>query len=343
MKRSIHRRLLHYLALLRRAGFYLAAIMVLLPVWLEPSLALPGKVQDTLFVLDVSESMNVADVDNPAPHTTRIQLAKSAIREAMASLTCGSRVSLALFAGEDAVVLFEPLEICRHFPAMEQVVSRLDTHMRWIGDSRVAQGLSGAMKAAQSRKLNVVFVTDGDEMPHRSAPRLTEIQNERGKVRGVVMAVGGHAPLPVPKLNLQNEVIGYWTQEEAVKEGYHPNLLALVDGLEAGQHAPAGSLDEVGEHLSATNPAYLKRLANAGGLEFAKIDKVGDAVFAIQNPSLTRSAVAERDARWIFGLFAAALILVGWFKAELARFISPWLRHSRRQVLSTEISFVDHE
>jgi len=299
------------------AGCYLLAALLLLPVWAEPTLTLPGKVQDTLFVLDISESMNVTDVDSPRPHTPRLELAKAVARESMAALNCGSRVSLALFAGEHAVVLFEPLEICRHFPALEQVVSRLSTRMRWIGDSRIEAGLTYAINEALARKMNVVFISDGDEMPHRSMPRVTSLESLRGKVRGAVFVVGGDAPLPVPRLDGNDQVTGYWTPEEAVKEGFHPNLLSVVDMLAVGEKAPEGVLDEVGEHMSAARPAYMEILASAAGLEFRRLQKPGEAAALVSGATLTREAPAERDARWIFGLLACLLSLVGWFWPQI--------------------------
>ncbi len=304
------------------AGCYLLAALLLLPVWAEPTVRLPGKVQDTLFVIDISESMNVPDVEHPVPHTSRLELSKAATREAMAALNCGSRVSLALFAGEHAVMLFEPLEICRHFPAIEQVVSRLSTHMRWIGDSRIEVGLTHAIEEAQAHKLNVVFISDGDEMPHKSAPRVTALEAQRGKIRGAVFVVGGDAPLPVPRVDGKGQVTGYWSPEEAVQEGFHPNLLALVDALAPGQKAPQGMLDEVGEHLSAARPAYMEALARAAGLEFGRLNQPRDAVALVSSPALAREAVAERDARWIFALLAFALVLAGWFWPQISRFLA---------------------
>lgn len=300
------------------AGCYLLAALLLLPVWAEPTLKLPGKVQDTLFVLDISESMNVPDVEYPAPRMPRLELAKAAVRESMAALNCGSRVSVALFAGEDAVVLFEPLEICRHFPAIEQVVSRISTRMRWIGDSRIEAGLTHAINEAMARKLNVVFISDGDEMPHRSSPRITGLESLRGKVRGAVFVVGGDVPLPVPRLDGNDQVTSYWTPEEAVREGYHPNLLSVVELLAAGEKAPAGVLDEVGEHMSAASPGYMEILASAAGLEFRRLRKPGETAAIVSGATLTREALADRDARWIFGLLACLLALTGWFWPELS-------------------------
>ncbi|PPC88557.1 MAG: hypothetical protein CTY37_00705 [Methylotenera sp.] len=295
------------------AIFYLLAVIALIPVCFSPHVQLNSVVQDTLFVIDISESMNVRDVDYPRPQTSRLTLAKLAVRESMASLPCGSRVSLALFAGDEAVVLFEPLEICRHFPAIEQVVSCLDSRMRWIGDSWVVRALIASIKEAKKRKLNLVMITDGDEMPHHSAPRLSELLDLKGKVKGLLLGVGGEAPQPVPRLDGNDQIIGYWTQEEAVLEGNHPNLLAYVKALPAREKAPPGLLDEVHEHLSAYNKAFMQDAAQASLFHLQHVKKPIDAVLALKNSALQKQALAERDARWIFALLSAALLLVGWF------------------------------
>ncbi len=231
----------------------------------------------------------------------------------MASLPCGSKVSLALFAGDEVTVLFEPLEVCRHFPAIEQVVSGLNRRMRWIGDSWVTNVLTASIVEADKRKLNLVMITDGDEMPQRSAPIVTELAKLRGKVKGVLLGVGGDALQPIPRLNQKDEVIGYWTREEAVLEGNHPNLLPTVRNLALGEKAPDGMLNEVTEHISSFNKTFMQALSQASGFALVRINNPNDAVKAIKNSDYQKKAIAERDARWMFGVVAAVFILLGWF------------------------------
>ncbi|MCX7190559.1 MAG: VWA domain-containing protein [Methylotenera sp.] len=309
-------------ALQNGAIWYLLAGLVLLPVWFEPQMQLKSVVQDTLFVIDISESMNVRDVNYPKPQTDRLTLAKLAVREGMASLPCGSRVSVALFAGDESVVLFEPLEVCQHFPAVEQVVSGLNRRMRWIGDSWVTNALTVSIKEADKRNLNLVYITDGDEMPQRSAPIVTDLAKLRGKVKGLILGVGGDALQPIPKLNQKDEIIGYWTREDAVIEGNHPNLLPYVRALAPGEHAPDGMLDEVTEHISSYNKIFMQAISQAAGFDLVRINTPMDAVKALKNSDYQKQAMAERDARWIFGLIAAALILIGWFWQNIRKFLA---------------------
>lgn len=298
-----------------RSGAFmlLLACIALIPVAFSPTMQFESVVQDTLFVIDISESMNVRDVEFPKPQTDRLALAKLAVRESMASLACGSKVSLGLFAGDETIVLFEPLEVCGHFPAIEQVVMRLDSRMRWIGDSWIIRGMSTAIKEAEKRKLNVVMITDADEMPYKSAPRLNDLLAFKHKVKGLLLGVGGEAPQPVPRLDGRHQIINYWTPEEAVLEGNHPNLLAYVKALPPGEKAPTGMLDEVSEHLSAFNRPLLKSAAQTIDFHFAHINTPQDAVKALHQPDFEKSATAERDARWVFALFSALLMLIAWF------------------------------
>lgn len=293
--------------------FYLVAILLLLPTSLNPTITMPSRVQDTLFLIDISESMNVRDVDHPKLRSSRLDLAKISVVESMASLPCGSRVSVALFAGDESVVLFEPLEVCQHFPAIDQVVSGLDTRMRWIGDSWVVRALVMGMREAHKRKMNIVMFTDADEMPHHSTPHLNDILEFKGKVKGILFGVGGETPQPIPKLNDYQKVLGYWTREEVVIEGNYPNLLALVKDLPNGQSAPLGVLDEVVEHLSAFNRSFLKNTAEAAQMNFVHLRQPYDAVIALRDADLYQSSDAEQDARWIFGLISSVLVLIAWF------------------------------
>jgi mxaL protein len=297
--------------------WFLLALLSLLPIWFAPHFNMNSMVQDTFYVIDVSESMNVQDVDYPKPQTSRLSLAKQSVTESMARLPCGSRVSIGLFAGEETIVLFEPLEICQHYFSIEQVVSRINTNMRWIGDSWIVRGLTSAIKEAQKRKLNLVMLTDADEMPHHMTPRIADLLEYQDKVHGVLWGIGNEALQPIPKIDIRGAVMAYWTPEDAVIEGNYPNLLSYVKNLADGERATAGALDEVVEHLSAFNRIFMQSAAEALHIGFVKINQPKDALKSIQEISLQKQALAPRDARWIFGLIAMLWVLIGWFWSSL--------------------------
>ena len=296
-----------------RIGAFALAALVLLPVFFAPHRFLPGATFSYLFVIDVSESMNVRDVDPSDANTSRLDRAKAAVIASLAALPCGSRVAVALFAGSDTLVLFEPLEVCRHYPAIEQTVQRIDWRMGWDGDSRVESAVVNALREAGARGLDLVFFSDGDEAPHVIVPHLGELLAVQGKVKGWLLGTGSQQARPVPRLDADNHIIGYWTAVDAVREGFYPNLSEVVkQSASPAELERSGALDEVQEHKSALNEEYLKQVGAAAGLRYIKADSVGGVASALTDPAIARHEPAERDMRIVFGLAAALLVIVGW-------------------------------
>jgi mxaL protein len=297
----------------RRLSVLLLAALALAPAFLAPRVVLPGATFSWLFVIDVSESMNVRDVDARNPAESRLDRAKSSVVAALATLPCGSRVAIALFAGTDTVTLFEPLEVCRHFPAIEQMVRNIDWRMAWDGDSRIEAGLVNALREAEKRHLDLVFVTDGDEAPHVEVPRLSDLLSMRGPIKGWLLGVGSPEPHPVPRLDADNRIAGYWTAVDAAREGFHPNLVERIEQARPGEDLEnSGAFDEVVEHRSALRAGYLKQLATAAGLGYATADTTQRLARLATDGKLERRDDAERDVRLVFGLAAALLIAIDW-------------------------------
>ena len=298
---------------------YLLAIVVLIPTWFEPQMRLQSRVQDTLFIIDISESMNVRDVNYPKPRSSRLDLAKHTVTASMASLPCGSRIALGLTAGEESVLLFEPLEVCRHFAAIEQVVSKLDRRARWVGDSKLTDVTIKSIKQAKQRNLNLVLLTDGDEMPRRSSLHMTKLAKYRGEVKGLLIGLGGDSMQPIPKINETGDVVDYWSKEDALTHGNYPNLVAYAHALKRGESIPDGVLDGVTEHLSRFNKTIMESLAKASGFQLIRINTPGAAVNALNKSEYQRQAIADRDARWLFSLCGLCLLILGWFWPSLRK------------------------
>lgn len=300
----------------------ITAALVLLPVYATPTMLTPGPSYAYLFVVDVSHSMNVRDPDGNDPSVSRLDVAKRAMIDGLRQLPCGSSAAVGLFADIETLVLFEPLEVCAHFPAMENIVSRIDVRMAWAGNSSVDAGLASAMNEAAHRKLNLVFFTDGDQAPYREDIRRHKLQTLRGSLGGLLVGVGGEQPRPVPKLNANNEIVGYWQTEDAVRNGFNPNLAPVIEGLEPlesrAQDVAAQIFDEHQEHLSALRTDRLEEMANASGLSYLHLTDLASFVRAVDNPVLANLDQAQRDLRLVFGLLAALFLLAAWLPAERA-------------------------
>lgn len=294
----------------QRLAVLALALIVLLPVFMTPKVRLPGGTYAWLFVIDITESMNVRDVDARKPDESRLDRAKASVVAALANLPCGSTAAVALFAGTDTVTLFEPLEVCAHFPAIEQAVRNIDWRMAWDGDSRIEAGLVNAIGEAERRHLDLVFVTDGDEAPHVDVPRLGDLLALRGPVHGWLLGVGSPEPHPVPRLDAENRIVGYWTAIDAARQGFHPNLVETIERASADELEKTGALDDVVEHRSALRAAYLKQLGTAAGLGYETADNDVTLAKLAVDAKLRREQDAERDVRFVFGLAAALLLLI---------------------------------
>ncbi len=314
----------------KRVGALVLAVLVLLPVFFAPQRMLAGTTFAYLFVIDVSESMNVRDVDAGTPGRSpsiseaidgreladsRLDRSKASVIAALAALPCGSRVAVGLFAGSDTRVLFEPLEVCRHYPAIEQIVHGIDWRMAWDGDSRVESGVVNALHEAGNRGLDLVFLSDGDEAPHVAVPHMGELLALQGKVKGWLVGIGSPQSSPVPRLDADNKIIGYWTAVDAVREGFYPNLSELVkQSASPAELERSGALDEVQEHKSALNEDYLKLVGASAGLSYVKADSAARVAATIADAAVARHEPAQRDMRIVFGLAAALLVTVGWLR-----------------------------
>lgn len=299
----------------------LLAMLALLPVYASPSRLAPGISYAYLFVIDVSQSMNVRDQlgdgGRSAPPSSRLAAAKLAVDTGLRELPCGSRAAVALFADDEALMLFEPLEICAHYPAMQRVVAGIDWRMAWAGNSRIDTGIVSAMTEAAKRGLNLVFFTDGDQAPYREQVRLNELQAHRGGTHGLIVGVGGEQERAIPKLGPHDEIIGYWQPADAARNGFNPNMAIVMDGFEPSAAAAGGSPTQgPHEHLSALRSDSLQQLALAAELHYLRLG--GEAAFAraLADPQFAHFDIAPRDLRMLFGLIAAALLLAAWLWPE---------------------------
>lgn len=306
------------------------ALLALVACLFKPGLSMERDRFEHLVVLDVTQSMNVADQTLDGRSVSRLVLARQAVRQALLSLPCGSKVGLALFTEYRSFLLVAPLEVCEHLGELRGTLDRIDTRMAWTGNSEVAKGLYGGLTIAGQLpgKPSLVFITDGHESPPVNARHRPAFNGERGAIAGWVAGVGGLVPQPIPKSDPQGRPIGIWQADEVLQ----------VDPRSLGRGGSLGSeamVEETGaapvpalpgatpgrEHLSALRDAYLRLLADETGLGYAHVVEPGALGSLMTAPSLARPVAARADLRPALG--AVALLLL------LARHL-PWLALRQR-------------
>lgn len=284
-----------------RLAALLFAGLLLLAGFAAPTLPLPRSVYRYMFVLDITQSMNARDTHAGDLPADRLGAAKTAVRRVLHDLPCGSEAGLGLYTTQSVQFLFEPLEICGHFPVIDDVLEHIDWRMAWAANSYVGQGLYAALREVEKRdpKLRLAFFTDGQETPPLAIkPTFT---GKPGEIRGAIVGVGGLRPTVVPRYDRENRFIGDWENVDI-----EPPPVSTTDYSEKVE-VPV--LPREGPYLSWLDEAHLKELAAITGLAYRRLEDPARLSAFLRGSGFAESREAETDLRPWLALVALALLL----------------------------------
>ena len=279
--------------------------------------ALERQVYDLLVVLDITQSMNVRDYSIGGKPASRLNFAKQALREATLELPCGSRLGLGIFTEYRTYVLFTPVEVCRNQTELANTLDRLNGQMAWAGRSEIAKGLFSGLQTARDipGRPDLIFITDGHEAPPINPRYRLRFDGHRGDVRGIVVGAGGLVARPIPKYSLDGKPLGFWQADEVIQTDLYTRGRAgsianeqMTDTQPSTPGLPGTSAPGL-EHLSALQEEYLQLLASETGLSYRRLIEQKSMFDALTDTTLTRSAIAQTDVRWIAGTLALLALL----------------------------------
>lgn len=292
-----------------------AALLLALTFFLS-SVKRERQIYDLLAIVDITGSMLVRDMTVEGRPVTRLDAAKAALRELVSDLPCQSRLGLGVFTERRSFVLFDPIEVCANFAALEAAIAELDWRMAWEGDSMVTKGLHHAIALAAPLKANVVFLTEGQEAPPlppgSGAP---PFEGKVGEVAGVVVGVGLRTKSPLPKFDDEGREKGTYGPDDVPQEnrtgppppdaesrpGYHPKWAPFGSGPPQGD-----------EHLSSVRAEHLTTIAAQAGLGYVELATAPHLTDAIRTHARPRLTLVDVDLRPLAG-FAALSLLAGLF------------------------------
>jgi mxaL protein len=300
-------------AILKDLRFWLvaAALGCVLAALLVPRIELGRDVYDVLAVVDITSSMNTRDTVADGEPESRLGAAKSALRATLADLPCQSRLGLAIFTERQAFLLFEPVEACGNFAAIDDAISELSWRMAWEGNSYVAKGLYSAIDIAKSLKADLIFLTDGHEAPPLPFSGIPPFDGKRGEVRGIIGGLGGRTKTPLLKYDDEGREVGTYDVQEVPQEnragppppdaasrpGYHPKW------------APFGNaIVNNDEHLAFMREPHLRELASITGLHYVLVHAGEDLIPALTQTVKPRRVTAASDVRAYPAAFALAFL-----------------------------------
>ena len=264
--------------------------------------------QDTyryLFVMDITQSMNVSDMEFDAAASTRFEFAKFAIEIAFRNLPCGSEAGLGIFTGHRTFVMFTPVEICEHYRALSDILQKVDWRMAWTARSEVAKGLYSAIEATRQteQETRLVFLTDGHEAPPLNRDIRPPFRAEAGSVKGFIAGVGGPVPSRIPHLDDDGNIVGYWSHHEVMQI----DIYSLGrPGTEQGEPMVGINMPNIArrialgqEHLSSLRERHLQDLATQTGLDYVRIDSPAEFVESLGMEKYGRHTPVLTDMGWI--------------------------------------------
>ncbi|MGQ9369561.1 vWA domain-containing protein [Azospirillum sp. ST 5-10] len=289
-----------------------AALAGLLAALAGPALEVPRPAYDLLFVVDITGSMNARDETLDGRPASRLDFVKNALRTVVARLPCGSRAGLGIFTERRSFLLFEPVETCENFAAIDGAVASLDWRMAWEGDSRIASGLDDALAMAEAVGSSLVFLTDGHEAPPPPASAAAPSAAERRAVQGMLIGIGGTVPVPIPRFDDRGREVGFVRAEDVPHEsrlGPPPADASSRPGWHP-RNAPFGAVPVMGtEHLTSVRETYLQSLAQRTALGYAHLTGADVLDAAIRRDAAVRPMPAALDLRPVpAGLALLALL-----------------------------------
>jgi mxaL protein len=286
---------------------------LLLAALAHPSLTLSRHTYEFLFVLDITGSMNVADAGPAGARQRRLTFGKQLIRSALEELPCGSKAGLGVFTEHRTFLLFAPVEICDNYRVISTMIDQIDRRMAWAELSEVAKGLYSGIETVTTLapgsaeglagKTHLVFITDGHEAPPVHPALRPKFHGQRGDARGLIAGVGGLTPVPIPHLDEDDRVTGYWTKDEVMQVDRHTagrpstqggEAMVGIDNRDLQRRIARGT-----EHLSSLRESYLRQMATETGLDYLRATTAGAFARALLDRRYAKEQPAVTDVAWI--------------------------------------------
>lgn len=295
-----------YFALRQRGLMLWAALPALLLAMLNPEIRLPHDIHNFVFVVDITQSMNVRDMSLNGTAASRLEYARHLLGKSIAGLPCGTKISVALFANAEVVPLFTPIEVCANYGVLQDTLAHLDWRQAWHGSSRLRFGLQAASSSLITLKepAQIVFLTDGDEAPPLNSINKIELTGLQGSNGWLLVGVGSDRPAPIPKFNARNQIMGYWSVHGL---NYQPSQIVDEESLGKRDDSIATSPEEY--YLSALNDGYLKELAVDIGASYVRGDRPENLLAAMKNLPAAGHDDSPVSIGWLFALLAGIFVM----------------------------------
>jgi mxaL protein len=321
-------KVLSYLRSRRDAALLASAFVLLIAAAFKPSLPLPRNIYSYILVADISQSMNVVDTSLNGKQVSRMEYTQYMLHHIVANMPCGTRVSIGLFAGASVAALYNPIEVCSNYAAIQDTIDHLDWRTAWSGNSRVRESMFTLARVIRAfpEPAQVVYFSDGEEAPKLHAFNTKDLTNFQGGNGWLFVGVGSEKGTSIPKLDDKNQLIGYWSADSfAMQPG-----IAQISEANIGVRDNNVASGEGDRYLSKLQEEYLKDLSKQVNGDYVRGDSLQSILSAMKDQKPARRDIAPYDIQWILASLAGLLLLMAYLPKQPVTQFSKWLKRKRK-------------
>jgi mxaL protein len=217
-----------------------------------------------------------------------------------------------VFTAESLALLFTPIEVCANFDVIQDSIAHLEWRMAWRGNSRLRFGLKAASATLDALRIpaQMVFFTDGDEAPKLNAINKLDLSHWQGGEGWLMVGVGGDEPMPIPKFDSENHILGYWATTNMILA---PSQVQSEESV--GTRDDTIASDDYNRYLSRLDEPYLKELVLEIGASYLRGGDAESLTEAMRRQPAAGHATIDVPLTRPLLLLALLLILASYAQA----------------------------
>jgi mxaL protein len=302
------KKLITFLRSRRDVSMLGAAFLLLIIAAFKPTIPLPRNIYSYILVVDISQSMNVEDATLNGKITSRIAYTQAMLHQVIANMPCDTRVSVGLFAGVSIAALYNPIEVCSNYAAIQDTIDHLDWRTAWSGNSRLRDSMLTLARVLRAfpEPAQVVYFSDGEEAPKLHAFNTKDLTNFQGGNGWLFVGIGSIEGAPIPKYDEKNQLIGYWSNDSFAMQ---PGIAQISEAnLGVRDNNVAGGTGD--RFISKLQEDYLKDLSKEVSGDYVRGDSLQSILTAMKHQKPARTDIAPYGIHWILASIPALLVLV---------------------------------
>ena len=288
-------------------GIALALLVIAL---FKPTIPVKRNIYSYMLVADISQSMNVVDMQLNGKPVSRTQYQQYLLHRIIGEMPCGTQVSIGLFAGVSVAALYTPIEVCQNFAAIEDTIDHLDWRNGWSGNSRVRESMVTMAKLIRSfpETSQVVYFSDGEETPKLHIFNTRDLTGFQGGKDWLLVGIGSDKGTAIPKLDEKNQLIGYWSAESFAMQ---PGVAQIAqENIGAREDSVAGEVSD--RYMSRLDEKYLISLAKEISADYVNGNSIQNVLAAMKKQPPARRDKADFDLKWIIAGLAGLLFMAAY-------------------------------